>query len=473
MTMMGRRPFLQGISGLGIMLGPASLRAEDVDLLGTWTGVLRVGSQNLRLCFSISSAEAASLQSLDQGGQPIPARVTALTAENIAIDVPAVRGAFTGHLVSADRIEGTWRQGAELPLTLMRGEAGLAAGTPAIAPLTQARLAELRKEAESPALAAACERRGGARHFWVAGERAIGSAVAPTDADLWHLGSITKSMTATLVARLVEAGALRFENTLGDLLGDVVKEMRDEYRAANFRHLLSHRSGLPGNIPMPDLLGFSREIADAREERLAYARIALAMPPKGPLAATFEYANNGYVVAGSMLEHKLGQSWEALVKRHVFAPLGLDSAGFGAPGRKGALEEPVGHAPGPGGALRAFPVGEGVSDNPVVIGPAGRVHMSLADLLTYLAAHRDRSPFLAESGWRQLHTPPFGGNYAMGWFVRPDGSLWHNGSNTLWYAEARVDAAQGVVAAAATNDGNLQKSSSEVGEALLAASAAA
>jgi hypothetical protein len=99
--------------------------------------------------------------------------------------------------------------------------------------------------------------------------------------------------------------------------------------------------------------------------------------------------------------------------------------------------------------------------------------MSLADLLTYLAAHRDLRPFLSESGWRELHTPPFGGNYAMGWFVRPDGSLWHNGSNTLWYAEARVDAAQGVVAAAATNDGNLQKSSSEVGEALLAASAAA
>jgi CubicO group peptidase (beta-lactamase class C family) len=469
--MIARRPFLQGISGIGAVLGAPFVRAEETSLLGDWTGVLRAGSQLLRLRFSIASDSAATLYSLDQGGKPIPAKVIALTAERVAIEVPAVHGSFTGHVAGPDRIEGSWRQLAELPLTLLRGEAGLLTPRP-VAPLTQEGLAALRHEAGTPALAAACEKRGGTRHFWVDGEREIGSGVAATIEDQWHLGSMTKSMTATLVALLVEKGALRFEDTVGDILGAAVKEMRDEYKPATFRHLLSHRSGLPGNIPMAEFLAFSRDIADAREERLAYVRIALAMPPIGPMATTYEYANNGYVVAGAMLERKLGQSWEELIRAHLFTPLGLASAGFGAPGKAGALDQPVGHAKGLFGLQVAYRLGAGLTDNPVVLGPAGRVHLSLADLLTYVAAHRDESALLSAASWKTLHTPPFGGNYAMGWIVKPDGSLWHNGSNTLWYSEMSFDAASGISAASVSNDGDLAKSPVAVGQALLAASAA-
>ena len=51
-----------------------------------------------------------------------------------------------------------------------------------------------------------------------------------------------------------------------------------------------------------------------------------------------------------------------------------------------------------------------------------------------------------------LHTPPFGGDYAFGWIVRPDGALWHNGSNGQWYAAMEFNARRGVSAAAASND---------------------
>jgi hypothetical protein len=40
----------------------------------------------------------------------------------------------------------------------------------------------------------------------------------------------------------------------------------------------------------------------------------------------------------------------------------------------------------------------------------------------------------------------------MGWIVRPDG-LWHNGSNTAWYAEILCSPSRGIVAVAAANDG--------------------
>jgi CubicO group peptidase (beta-lactamase class C family) len=439
-------------------------------LLGAWTGVLTTGSQILRLRLVIASTEAATLYSLDQGGQPIPSRVITLTADHIEIEVAAVQGRFIGRLDGFDRIEGIWKQSVELPLALLRGEAGLAAAL--VAPLTQEGLAALRREAGSPALAAAAERRGEMRRFWIDGERAAGSGISATRNDLWHLGSITKAMTATLVARLVDSDALHWDDTVFELLGDVIPDMRDEYKPATLRHLLSHRSGLPKNILEPDLERFSRDADDVREERKAYADIALAMLPRGPMETTFEYSNNGYVIVGAMLEHKFDRSWEQLIRTHVFEPLGLQSAGFGAPGNAGQLSQPAGHALAPDSSRRAFRIGDAATDNAVVLGPAGRVHMSLNDLLTFLATHRDQGRFLSPATWHVLHTPPFGGEYAMGWVVRPDGVRWHNGSNTLWYAEVQFNAANGTATAAVSNDGNLRKSGLEVGRALLAATAA-
>jgi hypothetical protein len=138
------------------------------------------------------------------------------------------------------------------------------------------------------------------------------------------------------------------------------------------------------------------------------------------------------------------------------------------------VEQPVGHNKKEhDDGWRAYPIGEGPTDNPAALGPAGRVHMSLQDLLVFLGAHRDRTDYLKPETWTVLHTPPFGGDYAMGWSVTRNGVLSHGGSNTLWYAEVSVDAASGVVAAAAANDGFLAKSVPEVGRALREAVAAA
>jgi CubicO group peptidase (beta-lactamase class C family) len=403
----------------------------------------------LRLRLVATPDGAAKIISLDQGGVEIPA-VATIAADKVAIDAPSVHGRFEGRL-AGDRIAGVWTQGGPLPLVFVRGETGEPPPPPA--PVTQAQLHAWRTESGSPALAAAVAKKSAAPKFWVDGVRIGGGDVAATVDDQWHIGSITKSFTATLVARLVEAGKIAWDDTVGDVLGAVAPNMRPAYRPVTFRHLLSHRSGLPGNIPPADFIRFARVNPDAREERRAYVRIALAMAPKGPAGATFEYANNGYVTAGAMLEVRCGARWEDLMAAHVFAPLGLASAGFGAPGVAGRTDQPVGHAKGPGGERVPFPPGGAITDNPVVLGPAGTIHLTLADLLTYLAAHRDAPAFLKPESWRTLHEPPFGGDYAMGWVVRPDGARWHNGSNTLWYAEAQFSAATGTVAAAAANDG--------------------
>lgn len=470
--MIARRPVLGGFAAMGALLGARAHADERIPLEGDWTGALEIGSQRLRLKLEIAADGAGTLRSLDQGGAPMPVRVTSSSPEHVVIEVPAVRGRFEGQASENGRLAGLWRQGGPaMPLVFVRGEAGLTEAPSA--PLDGVMLHALRTAAGSPALTAAAVRRSATACFWSDGEREAGSGVPVTNNDLWHVGSITKSMTATLVARLVEHGAVHWDDTVGDTLGAIAPDMRAEYRAITFRHLLSHRSGLPGNLPMNDLLRFSRVNGDPREERKVYARKALAMAPKGAPGAVFEYANNGYVVAGAMLEARLGAPWETLIRTHVFAPLAMTSAGFGAPGVAGRHDQPAGHSKAILGARRdSHPVGTGLTDNPVVIGPAGTVHASCADMLRYLDAHRDGAPFLKPDSWRTLHTQPFGGDYAMGWVVRPDGALWHNGSNTLWYAEASFDAAKGVSGFAAANDGHLAASQIAVGKALRGAMAA-
>lgn len=468
--MLTRRPLLATLAAL-----PGIAFAEErVPLEGVWTGALDIGSQRLRLRFTFGADGAGTLQSLDQGGSPIPARITSSSPTRIVIEVPAVAGRFEGAIKDSGRIEGRWTQGPSgLALVLLRGEAGLAAPAANVRPLDATRLRAIRTEAGSPALVGGVDKRGASPRIWVDGERAARTGIAATAQDCWHVGSITKSMTATLVARLVEARLVSWDDTVGATLGAHTPALQEAYRGVTFRHLLSHRSGLPGNLSTPELLQFARVNPDPRTERQAYAQKALALAPKGPAGATFEYANNGYVVAGAMIEARLGAPWETLIRTHVFQPLGMTSAGFGAPGAAGKLDQPLGHSAILGsGARSAHRLGEAVTDNPAVLGPAGTVHASAADMLRYLNAHRDRTAFLTPASWTTLHTPPFGGDYAMGWMRRENG-LFHNGSNTLWYAEAMFDAQGGVSAFAAANDGDIAKSQVAVGRTLRAAIAAA
>jgi CubicO group peptidase (beta-lactamase class C family) len=171
--------------------------------------------------------------------------------------------------------------------------------------------------------------------------------------------------------------------------------------------------------------------------------------------------------------------------RLVFKPLGVEHAGFGAPGAPSTtgkdssaatpITEPWGHE------SNGLPVPPGpLSDNPPSLGPAGRVHLTLADWAHYATLHlsagqsddRDLGeagikPLLPVATLRKLQTP-FGGpidasgvKYAMGWGVRqlPKSGgieLAHAGSNTFWYAVIAIRMAENRAILIVTNQGGDQ-----------------
>jgi len=322
-------------------------------------------------------------------------------------------------------------------------------------PSLEARLSSIRESGSLPAVAGAVFTADGILAQAAVGVRKLGADTPVSGADLWHIGSITKSFTATLVATFVERGDLKWTQTLGDLVG---AERARQYAAVTLEHLLTHRAGLPANVSpaiTSDLAQSSSPVA-AQRQRAADAVFAVA--PLAPPGERYLYSNAGYIVAGAILEARTGQPWEELVRAQVLAPLKLASSGFGPPGPFDALTQPRGHRRQADGRL--LPVEPGVfGDNPAFLGPAGRLHMTIADLALWGRAHlrgaRGRDGLVRAATFQRLHKPPVAGSdYAYGWAIRVIAgrqAIWHNGSNTLWYAAVAFDAEADLGAALATN----------------------
>ncbi|HEY0035714.1 MAG TPA: serine hydrolase domain-containing protein, partial [Longimicrobium sp.] len=189
-------------------------------------------------------------------------------------------------------------------------------------------------------------------------------------------------------------------------------------------------------------------------------------PPHAPDSVTI-YSNAGYIMAGAMLEIVTGEPWEALVTREVFRPLGMSSAGFGAPGGPGPLRQARGHRRD-GTGFRPVDWGPN-ADNPRVTGPAGSVHASLADWGRFVAAHlrgaRGDTTYLPRRQWERLHTAGGAGwDYTPGWKRVRDGepngvTLQHLGSNGFWLAQASLalDRGYAVLLTANASDDILEK----------------
>jgi CubicO group peptidase (beta-lactamase class C family) len=309
-----------------------------------------------------------------------------------------------------------------------------AAGDPAVTNL----LVPVRQNHQVPAIAAALVTSKGLVTAGVVGTRKRGTEIAATLNDQWHLGSDTKAMTATLVAKLVEKGRLKWESTLAEVFPDLAAGFDAEARTITVLQLLSHRSGLK---PNPDLMVYGG--ADGAKERLRVVKDELSRAPQHKPGTHYEYSNLGYAIVGAITERTTGKSWEQAMQEEVFTPLGMTSVGFGGVGTPGQVDQPWGHH------ANAQPVsGNGPAmDNPPVLSPAGRVHCTIQDWARFIADQlrgaRGEPALLKAESYKTLQTPPFGGEYALGWIVveRPWGGgtvLNHGGDNTMNFANVWV-----------------------------------
>ncbi|MBK7874982.1 MAG: beta-lactamase family protein [Planctomycetes bacterium] len=335
-------------------------------------------------------------------------------------------------------------------------------------------LEPLRTKADLPGVVAAVVEHGRVVAIGCSGVRKHGDSTPITVDDRMHLGSCTKAMTATLAARFVEAGKLRWDSKLAELFPGV--EMKPAWRAVTLEQLLTNRAGAPADL---DADGLWARLCEPKGTHVDQRRELLvgvvAREPVAPPGTKFLYSNAGFAIAGHALETLAKSPWEELMQKELFAPLGITTAGFGAPGTPAKLDQPLGHV-----GKHAIDAGP-EADNPPAIGPAGTVHMSIADWAKFVALHveaararianepsaerggtdggtrpsspgssanspgsgkasAETKPFLTTASFAKLHAVPEGAenDYAMGWGVASrswaDGPvLTHSGSNTMWF----------------------------------------
>jgi CubicO group peptidase (beta-lactamase class C family) len=214
---------------------------------------------------------------------------------------------------------------------------------------------------------------------------------------LFSLASLTKSMVATVIARLEEQGRL----SLGDPVAAHVPELHGSAwaRGASVRDLLANRSGLPLRVAVE--FDF-----DGRpdEDDGALSRLVADVARDVPADPFWSYTNLGWCVLGRVIETATGVAWEEAMRRHL-ADAGMRETTFGtcATTRRRAS----GHE-------------SGVPVKPLVArayGPAGANAVStVTDLLRFAAVHlKDRSLAPLREVHARVQLPGWLDAWCLGW----------------------------------------------------------
>ncbi len=188
-----------------------------------------------------------------------------------------------------------------------------------------------------------------------------------TSETLYRVGSISKLFTASAVMQMVEAGQVKLDAPVQQVLPQF--QMRSRFGSASAitpQQLLTHHAGLPRDIV--------QGMWTAAPARFTAVTTALAQQDAAyPPQTVFSYSNLGFDVLGHVVEQVAGQPFENHVQQKLLIPLGMRTASFTA-----AL---------PDHALMAKPYDKGqAAPEPALRDvPAGGLNASVLDLSRFLS----------------------------------------------------------------------------------------
>jgi CubicO group peptidase (beta-lactamase class C family) len=191
-------------------------------------------------------------------------------------------------------------------------------------------------------------------------------------------GSLTKSMVATVILRLEQAGGLALEDPVAKHVPELISERWAV--GATVQDLLANRSGLP----LRRELEFDFSGSDGSGDDVL-SRYATRVAEAAPTTRVWSYTNAGWCLLGRTIETAAGLTWEEAMRAHLLEPERLGQTTF-ATGPH-TVRRAVGHELGPEGAVSVPPMVTRA------LGPAGTTTISTAaDMLGFAALHlEDRS----------------------------------------------------------------------------------
>jgi CubicO group peptidase (beta-lactamase class C family) len=143
--------------------------------------------------------------------------------------------------------------------------------------------------------------------------RAAGLEATPET--VFHFGSVTKTLTATLVARLVDRGQVELDAPIARYVPEFSPPDPATASGLTVRHCLSHTAGLVSTIFVDT---GRNDDAVARQVELISREAQFHAP-----GALLSYCNSGILLLGRLLERALGKPWHAAIVQDLAQPLGL------------------------------------------------------------------------------------------------------------------------------------------------------
>lgn len=141
--------------------------------------------------------------------------------------------------------------------------------------------------------------------------------------------SAGKVFVATAILRLIEDGALKWEDTIGELLPIDWKAID---RNITVRELLTHTSGIPDYFDETILTEYADLWKDYPNYKIRRNADILPLFLDKPMmyahGAKFQYNNTGYVVLALILEAKTGEPFDAHLRKTIFDPCGMTDTGY-------------------------------------------------------------------------------------------------------------------------------------------------
>lgn len=232
-------------------------------------------------------------------------------------------------------------------------------GTTSIKPrrFLEQKLRETISECAVPALAAVLVRDGGnivvSAQLGIRKVGATGAANAVQPSDKFNVGSISKVFTGYLLGKLIQSGVggLSWTSKISDVYASIWDDSaaRPGYKDVTIEQLMAHTSGMP-YTPADDEVDdwWDYTAADMTKSKLRARRRLYVKnsvkdyPAYWPPNSGFVYSGGG-IIATSMFEHKTGETYEDLLRKHVFDPLGMTNSGTGVTSA-GDLDGPWQHS---------------------------------------------------------------------------------------------------------------------------------
>jgi CubicO group peptidase (beta-lactamase class C family) len=252
------------------------------------------------------------------------------------------------------------------------------------------------------------------------GYRDAAARLPVTPSTRFVIGSCTKPFTALAAAIGVDRGLLSLEDSprrflpyfhLRDPAADGQVAMRD---------LLSHRTGVPDDLDS----GWFEKYG-TRENLI---RAAMARPANGGFRRAFNYNNYMFVAAGEAVAAANHDTYENVIQRGIFDPLGMGSSGMSLVEMEASPDFALGYD-GAGDSARTAVKPTALYYN-VAIAPAANINSTADDMGKWIRMLVSRGSvdgrrIVSERSLGELLVPAVttasGGRYALGWFVES----WH------------------------------------------------